>query len=1338
MQAAAQDHELANNDLGPLAWVLDELRKSLESASSALRRFVRDTAQAKGEDMASVDTGHLRIARQHMHQAVGALEMVGLVAPAHMLRSMEGAAQKFIERPELCTEAAAGKVERAGFALTEYLEALLGGKAVSPLSLFLQYKDVQDLCGADRVHPADLWGIDWRWNDFPGPATVQPLNYDPAIRARMDQAVLRVVKTADAAAGRDLVEVSLGLAATQTARQPKIFWKIAAGYFDAIALGLLPADLFVKRAASRVLLQYASLAKGDTGVSDRLAQDLVFFCAQAMPAKPADGPALSAVRQGYGLAANKPVDYASSPFGRFDPVLLAQLRKRIGSAKETWSALSGGDTHKIKSVVDQFTAVCDTLVKLYPASATLAQSLLSAIESVSRSARAPSAELAMEVATAVLYLEAAFQDLDPNDAELAERTARLAERLKKVVQGGQPEPLEHWVEDLYRRVSDRQTMGSVVGELRGTLGELEKLLDQFFRNTAEKGPLREAPNFLAQMRGVLSVLGLDQAAHAVMRMRDSVENIIVTEIDEEKARAAGTFEKLGTNLGALGFLIDMLNYQPSLAKKLFVWDDAQGELRPLMGRAPDAHVPAEAQHVEAPLDFTPVAVPAVPAASVAPVQAVAAPAPAPAATAAAPQAASSAAVKAEEDDDGEEELREIFLEEAREVVGNGLAALEALAAEPGNLADMTTLRRAFHTLKGSSRMVGLNEFGEAAWSLEQVLNTWLADQKQATDDLRALSTQALKGFGRWIEDIAARSDSAWRPAAFRVAADAMRTESRLLAIEMPAAESTVASSAPTLVPELPADTPPQDAEIVSALVALQDVEPAATPAPQAAPAADAPVFDLTFDLGTAVTEPAALAAAPAEPVAELPAFELDFPTDEAVDRAPATQPAELSADDLPPEFALELGTPPAAFTNAYTATAPGDLEELPELATTAILPKAELPKPPIETALEIEGIDFSSLSAVTGPVTPAAGDAAAMDLSFEWPPAAEAAEPAKPQLRAVPPAARPEPDADLDAALPARDEQVKVIGSLRIGIPLYNVYLNEADEWSRRLATEISEWALEMNQRVPDSTVGWAHSLAGSSATVGFHALSEIARALEGALQHTQSLACGTADHARTFIEASEEVRRLLHQFAAGFLKEPEPRILQALQELKDAEGEPRTETPPMDRHSGFGGLIDMPAPPPMVASGPVAKPAALTVAASKAPLVKVQEEEEIDVVDAIDPDLFPIFEEEGAELMPQLGTALRAWAAHPDHREPRDIVLRALHTLKGSARLAGALQLGELAHRLESEVEYLGHENIASADIEALLHRFDAMQARFDTLRATGGFAPSDPSVAATPQPEP
>ncbi|EWS63427.1 hypothetical protein Y695_03342 [Hydrogenophaga sp. T4] len=140
------------------------------------------------------------------------------------------------------------------------------------------------------------------------------------------------------------------------------------------------------------------------------------------------------------------------------------------------------------------------------------------------------------------------------------------------------------MEQLYRRVSDRQTMGSVVGELKVSLGEAEKSLDQFFRMPREKACLHVAVSQLAQMRGVLSVLGLDQAVLAVSRMRTAVEQILDTEVDEAMAREAGTFQHLGDNLSALSFLVDMLNYQPALAKKLFVFDEESGELRPVMGR----------------------------------------------------------------------------------------------------------------------------------------------------------------------------------------------------------------------------------------------------------------------------------------------------------------------------------------------------------------------------------------------------------------------------------------------------------------------------------------------------------------------------------------------------------------------------------------------------------------------------------------------------------------------------------------------------------------------------------------------------------------------------------
>ena len=158
---AEPDH--AVNDLGPLAWVLDELRKSLEGAAKALKRFAWDADMARGSDLAAIDASQLRIARQQLHQSVGALEMVGLTQPALVLRAMEAAVQKFVLQPESCSQDAVGKIEYACFALYEYLEGVLAGKPVSAVSLFPQYRDVQELLKVDRIHPADLWSFEWRW-----------------------------------------------------------------------------------------------------------------------------------------------------------------------------------------------------------------------------------------------------------------------------------------------------------------------------------------------------------------------------------------------------------------------------------------------------------------------------------------------------------------------------------------------------------------------------------------------------------------------------------------------------------------------------------------------------------------------------------------------------------------------------------------------------------------------------------------------------------------------------------------------------------------------------------------------------------------------------------------------------------------------------------------------------------------------------------------------------------------------------------------------------------------------------------------------------------------------
>ena len=71
---------MAPEDLGPLAWVLAEIQKSLDGACKLLRRCARERGYAP-----EVDGSPLRLARQQLHQAVGALQMVGHAAPARVL-----------------------------------------------------------------------------------------------------------------------------------------------------------------------------------------------------------------------------------------------------------------------------------------------------------------------------------------------------------------------------------------------------------------------------------------------------------------------------------------------------------------------------------------------------------------------------------------------------------------------------------------------------------------------------------------------------------------------------------------------------------------------------------------------------------------------------------------------------------------------------------------------------------------------------------------------------------------------------------------------------------------------------------------------------------------------------------------------------------------------------------------------------------------------------------------------------------------------------------------------------------------------------------------------------
>ncbi|OWQ46292.1 hypothetical protein CDL60_17025 [Roseateles noduli] len=1477
-------------DLSPLAWVQEELRRTLESVHKALRRVLRD-ADARSTTLGGdgQPSPALQGAAQQMHQAAGVLAVVSLPAAAHLLRAAEATLFRLAENPASVSIAEVEAVERADFAVLAFIAKTLAGGQPSSLALFPAYQTLQELNGAGRIHPADLWTEEFRWRELPLDRGVRALTSEQ-MRTPFEALLLKQMRAPAPGQGQLLSDLCAGLALTQTQANARTLWMLAAGQFEAQSRGLLPVDTLVKRLGSRLLAQLR--AGSDAAPSERLAKDLLFFAAAAKHAEPGSAPRLSAVQQAYGLIEADTVDYRDDALGRIDPNWVAAAKRRVIAAKESWASAAEGETHRLGGLDEQFANVAESLQKLFPSGEVLGDTLRRAVVTTLRSGRAPEAALAMEIATSMLYLEAALEDEAFDQPEQGERVKSLARRIESVGHGEAPLALESWMEELYRRVADRQTLGSVVHELRASLSEVERQCDEYFRDPTKRDLLIPVPGQLQAMRGVFSVLGLSQAAQATLKMRDQVDELANTEVDPTLSGPRAQFDRLAHNLGALGFLIDMLSVQPQLAKRMFRFEEDTGLLQSLVGREselqPNAQEPAVPEVEAQPqlIDQLQATAQAVAqgdrstedlardlerishearaaddlgmaqAAQQAQQQLLSAGGDAAgshaaeslqqfieAAAPAAPPAQAPSAPIPQAEEAIDEEMLGIFLEEAAEVVTTARDAMTALARNGSDKEQLTTARRAFHTLKGSSRMVGLNEFGEAGWACEQLYNHRLSEHPQADSDLLRFSNEALDAFQTWAAAIADKRPHGFHSAPFRASADALRLDNRYLplqvsaepvapvvapiaaipeaieladvvevgavpevidvaevaeVVEVPTVEEVhdidlsglpelsladeVAAPAQPVAPEVAADERAAldllatlDAAPVPAASVLPSLDLPALDLPgldvpalpvadlsldfpgelpeltQAVPelsssvdldalsAADLPALDTTMSLPTVgdVVEPAALNQAPALelPIAVEPPVFHDEPTQ-------ALEPTLTSADDATVTMDLPAGWPSDAPMVEIEATTPMPLDELPVAAVVDepaldLLDLSDLNTEPV-TALEAaatpedlaltldlgqelvetppEGLSPRTLSDLDlpdldldTPVTHAAPALSLVGGTAVTPPAAEA------PVEAV--------EEDIDAE--DSDEGVKVIGPLRISIALFNIFLNEADERSRRLQVELTEWSLLPQSPLPQDAEALAHGLAGSAATVGFDDLSTLARCLEHALGRALGHEVGDPT---LFQRASDEIRRLLHQFAAGFLKEADPALLAELQAFEPGallpdghadsdEGLLAMSLEEVSTASLPASLLSVPVPPVAAADHDFPTSQAAFHQAAEA----TDDDFDFSQPDQIEPELMPIFEEEAEDLLGQLHGALREWAAQPADSSRAAACMRVLHTFKGGARLSGAMRLGEEAHRLESQVEHLVAEGEPRFEqLLALQDAGDSLEHSFKTLQRT------------------
>ncbi|MES2900440.1 MAG: Hpt domain-containing protein [Pseudomonadota bacterium] len=1400
-------------DTGPLSWVMGEIRDALGRSQTALLEASERTEEAQASS--------LKHAKAYLHQAHGALQMVDVDGVGVMTECAEQALDRFRDALLPCTQANAQVVGMVYQAVIEYLEELLTGGQQQPARLFPYYRTIQEMLGAARIHPADLFFPDLSVAAvLPQHANAAVTPDYPACRTRFEKALLPFLKSTDIEAQRSnalaMQEAIALIAAGQKEAPARTFWIAMQSFAELVANRTLTSDLYVKQLFGMINLQIRRLTQGEGSLPEAMMRDALFFVAAA----PNPSPAASALRRAYRLEGMVPADYDKKRYGRIDADSLKAAKEALVQAQHTWDKLAAEADEKLEA--DFETQLGNVAI----ASERLGAPALPALQrEMVRAAKQSFGKrnhlFSIEMATAMLFVEHGLDQIRQLPEEFDAHAQVVAARLLALAAGQTPPPAPKWQGDLSQKIQQGQTVTVLAAEMKNGLRQVEKVLDDYYADSSKRATLSQIDPVLHQLHGAVAMLDQEDAMRAAQHVKDAVRALAAAEGSPELE--AASLQNIARNIGALGFFVDMMAKNFDAAKERFTFDLADGMLREVPFEKVDPS--AETQFEAEPVAVVEVAAPEVLAAPAVEIQApapvVLEAAPAPAVAAPIPMSAPPVQVEGEV----EAELLEIFIMEAQEVLALVTETLPALDRDPSNQETITVIRRAFHTLKGSGRMVGLNNFGEGAAYVEKVMNLWLSEGRAATPDLLALLGWASVDMSAWVEELVASGTSA-RSSERLVAAAARMLEGEKFSMDAAAPVAVEAPAAPVVTPvvleapqiDMPAIELPVVADVVAELPHVD--EPVFE-----LPAIDEPVFELPL-----IEEPQAAAVAPSDAPAleapsleefsfELPAFEPPLVL-EPVAQAPAESMPTLELE----QFAFE----PAALEPDVAAdpTEQADAEQI----VLAELPHSDAPQ-----------FDDAEFGEEAGEVIEATSLPMDEDEAEEIV-AAEVAEFAEPE----PEFAEPVASNIVDFPLPREpetaggDDNIKRIGHLEIPLPLYNIYINETDEIMRLLSRDFAEWRHEPQRLVTPEALKAAHTLAGTSATVGFSALCEVAHALEMALDTPAPVLDSTQ---RDLLdEAVACARDMLQLFAMGDLHPAVPDLVARLNQLRErlveqesatyvgadselkgetapepeaaleaepeieaeavpdaepeieAEAEPEIEAEAVPEAEPEIVAEAMPeAEPEIVGEAmPEAEPEPVALAADEPvmqqasapepeqivlPPLEADDEDEGQVEpelinepesvlvaeaqaqahaqaqaalqaaaadsviadaplgDELDADLLPVFLEEATDLLPELAVGLRQWQGNQSDTAPVSGMLRILHTVKGSARMAGAMRLGQHVHDIETQIENMVHAGTSTpAAFDDLMANYDHAMLLFEQLQNPGSTLAAAPAAGAAP----
>ena len=705
-------------DYTTLKWVKTEIDESLNQTRLALEAYVENPS----------DSTQIRFCATYLHQVYGTLQMVEIYGGALLAEEMEHLAHAIAQEKINNKDEAYDALMRAILQLPSYLEHLEQGQQDMPVILLPLLNDLRASRGEHLLSENAFFSPDLKVAP-PAPKEdehkqVEIKEYAKKLRSVYQSALVGLYRSQDIKGNlKKIGAVLRELTNSSTSNNASRLWWVSSGLVEALLQGGLEINNPIKQLIGQIDPYIKSLiTKGEQIFEDKPPEELLKNLLYYVAMSKSDGKRVNQIKTAFNLEQILPTgNDISEAFGKLRgsnnelmrsvSAVIKEDLLQIKDKLDVFVRSSDRNAAELAPFADQLSRISDTLAMLGLGDLhKIIQDQIATIRQIIDSGNSPTEINLMEIASSLLYIESSLEGVE---------SAAFIKRRQDIHDTGGATFLP-----------DNETLqlnNLVITEASQVMTTIKDSFNTYANDPTDPEIIKDTPALLNQVRGVLSVLQMDRAAKILL---STINYIGIELLDNRIQPNQPALDALADVITSIEYYLEsvaegrhlpenILQKAEESANKLGI--DVNAEITTGFTINTDEE-PQTSSAVEvdnrkpvSKSETTPLEPAAEPTDSSAESVDVAI-----AQTAAEPVAASTTQAQPEQEID--EEILEIFLEEADEVFAEMQTNLQAWKDNHDNDEALTSLRRSYHTLKGSGRLAGALVLGEFAWAMENMLN----------------------------------------------------------------------------------------------------------------------------------------------------------------------------------------------------------------------------------------------------------------------------------------------------------------------------------------------------------------------------------------------------------------------------------------------------------------------------------------------------------------------------------------------------------------------------------------------------------------------------------------